>query len=240
MRTCECAASEVAAPAAEVDSRENELVAAGLDETADVGQDGFVGQAAEDAASLGNDAEGTAVRTAFLDLEVRACLGAGSNWRFFEEGVGEGVVGQNDLRSAYTGSHRLNLYQPIVLILPKDRCLTQLERNFGREGFVAVADDGGDARDGGEFFWGALGVATGGDDAGCGVEAMRAADVSAGFAVGFGSDAAGVDDDHIGFGGLAFVGARGAQIERRSLRRRRGQRGSRSFRCGRRAAQGLV
>jgi hypothetical protein len=34
---------------------------------------------------------------------------------------------------------------------------------------------------------------------------MGAADVSASFAVGFGSDAAGVDDDHIGCVGLVVV-----------------------------------
>ena len=70
---------------------------------------------------------------------------------------------------------------------------------------MAVADDGGDAGDGGQFFRSALGVAAGCDDAGCGVKAVGAADVGAGFAVGFGGDAAGVDDDHIGFGWLALV-----------------------------------
>ncbi len=50
-----------------------------------------------------------------------------------------------------------------------------------------------------------MSVAAGGDDAGFGVEAMGAADVCAGFAVGFGGDAAGVDDDHIGLVGLVVV-----------------------------------
>ena len=36
--------------------------------------------------------------------------------------------------------------------------------------------------------------------------AVGAANVSAGFAVGFGGDAAGVDDDYIGFGGKALGG----------------------------------
>ena len=70
---------------------------------------------------------------------------------------------------------------------------------------MAVADNGGDAWNVGEFFRSALGVATGGDDARFGVEAMGAADVGAGFAVGFGGDAAGVDDDHIGLVGLVVV-----------------------------------
>ena len=73
-------------------------------------------------------------------------------------------------------------------------------QRFGREGLVAVADDGGDTGDAGEFFRSALGIAAGDDDARVRVEAMRAADVGAGFAVGFGGDAAGVDDDHIGVG----------------------------------------
>ena len=75
--------------------------------------------------------------------------------------------------------------------------------DLGSEGFVAVADDGGDTWDVGEFFRSALSVAAGGDDAGFGVEAVGAANVGAGFAVGLGGDAAGVDDDHIGFVRLA-------------------------------------
>ena len=67
---------------------------------------------------------------------------------------------------------------------------------------MAVADDGEDAGEGGQFLWGALGVTAGGEDAGVGIEAVGAADKGAGFAVGFGGDAAG-DHDHIGFGGVA-------------------------------------
>jgi hypothetical protein len=76
--------------------------------------------------------------------------------------------------------------------------------DFRSEGFVAVADDGGYSGKRGEFFGNSLCVATCGNDAGLRVLAMSAADVGAGFAVGFGSDAAGVDDDHIGFGGQAL------------------------------------
>ena len=63
---------------------------------------------------------------------------------------------------------------------------------------MAVAYDGGDAFDGGEFLRGALGVTACDEDAGFRVEAMGAADVGAGFAVGFGGDRAGVDDDDFG------------------------------------------
>ena len=73
---------------------------------------------------------------------------------------------------------------------------------------MAIADYGGDARNRGKFLGGPLGVAASGNNAGCRVEAMGAANVGASFAVGFGGDATGVDDDHIGFGGLALVGVR--------------------------------
>jgi len=66
---------------------------------------------------------------------------------------------------------------------------------------VAVADDSGNTGERGQLFGGALGVTAGGDDAGIGVEAVGAANVGAGFAIGFGRDAAGVYDDHIGLGG---------------------------------------
>ena len=56
---------EVAAPAAKVDSGEHKLVAAGVDEAADMRQDRFGGEAARTAARLGNDAERAAVGTAF-------------------------------------------------------------------------------------------------------------------------------------------------------------------------------
>ncbi len=76
---------------------------------------------------------------------------------------------------------------------------------------MAVADDGSHAGEVGQFLRSALGIAASGDDAGLGVEAMRAADVGAGFAVGFGGDAAGVDDDHIGDGLRAFGRSGSAQ-----------------------------
>ena len=69
---------------------------------------------------------------------------------------------------------------------------------------MAVAYDGSHAGKVGQFLRSALGVTARSDDASLGVQAMRAADVGAGFAVGFGGDAAGVDDDYIGEGLRAF------------------------------------
>jgi hypothetical protein len=76
---------------------------------------------------------------------------------------------------------------------------------------VAVADYGGDSGECGNLVGSALGIAARGDDAGLGVLPVGASDVSAGFAISFGSDAAGVDDDHIGFGGKACGSSGGAQ-----------------------------
>ena len=72
---------------------------------------------------------------------------------------------------------------------------------------MAVSDYGGDAGKRGQFLRCALGVAAGGDDAGIWIVAVSAADEGAGFAVSFGSDAAGVDDDYIGLGGEALGGS---------------------------------
>ena len=69
---------------------------------------------------------------------------------------------------------------------------------------MAVADNGGDSRNGGEFIGGALRIATCSDDACARVEAMGAANVGACFTVGFGGDTASVDDNYIGFCRPAF------------------------------------
>ena len=74
----------------------------------------------------------------------------------------------------------------------------ELERYFRNHRLVAVADDGVDCGEGGEFLGGALGVAAGDDDAGVGVLAADAAEVRAGLAVGFGGDAACIYNDNIG------------------------------------------
>ena len=72
---------------------------------------------------------------------------------------------------------------------------------------MAVADDGGYSGERGEFGGSALCVASCGDDAGLRVLAMGAADVGAGFAVGLSGDAAGVDNDHVCFGGQGRYGS---------------------------------
>ena len=76
---------------------------------------------------------------------------------------------------------------------------------------MAVADNGDDAGKAGEFFWSALSVATCGDDADAGIEAVGAANERTGFAIGLGCNAAGVDDDYVGVGWRAFFETGGAQ-----------------------------
>jgi hypothetical protein len=100
---------------------------------------------------------------------------------------------------------------------------------------VAVTDHRRDAGKAGEFFRSALGVAAGGNDAGAGIDAVGAANESTGFPVGFGSNAAGVDDNYVRVGWPAFfetsgpqeagdsfaIGARGAATEILDVKRRR-------------------
>src|SRR6185437_4307569 len=87
---------EVAAPAAQVDSGEDKFVAAGLDEAPDVIEHRSSGEAPRMATRLRNDAEGATVRAAFLDLQVGSRLCAGRDWRFFEERMSEGVIGEDN------------------------------------------------------------------------------------------------------------------------------------------------
>lgn len=79
--------------AAEVDAGQNQLVAAGGDEARNLLEDCFARQAPGRAASERDYAEGTAISAALLDFEVGPGLGAGRKLRFFNEGVGEVVVG---------------------------------------------------------------------------------------------------------------------------------------------------
>lgn len=72
---------------------------------------------------------------------------------------------------------------------------------------MTVADDSGDSRECGEFVGRTLSIAAGGDDARFRIEAVGPADEGAGFAIGFGSDRTGIDDDHVGFGGRALGGS---------------------------------
>jgi hypothetical protein len=205
---------EVAAPAAKVDAGEDQLVASGGDETADLLQDRCVGQAAGGTACKGNDAEGTAVGAAFLNFEVGPGLRAGSDLLLFEEGVSEAVV--EHLRHLRWGR-----------FMVESRCRNDLDQlggveglsrieeagdQFGSEGLVAVAHDGCDAGQGGQLGRSALGVAASDDDAGLGIAAVCAADKGACGAVGFGGYAAGVDDDDLGIGGVLQRVAAGAQM----------------------------
>jgi len=200
-------------PTAEIDSGEDQLIATGSDKALYLLHDGCEGQAFGIAAGLGNDAEGAAVAAALLNFEVGAGLLAGHELRFFDKGVGEEVVGPDGSGRA-GGEERLESDE---ISWGWDGaagwdCLKSLVKDDVRsEGFVAVADDGGDAGDCGQFVWGALGIATSDDDAGLGVEAVGTADEGAGGAVSLGGDAAGVDDDDFGFVGVRLVEAGGAQ-----------------------------
>ena len=82
---------------------------------------------------------------------------------------------------------------------------------------MAVADDGGYSWNCGKFSGCTLGVTACGDDAGFRVLAVSAADVCAGFAVGFGGDAAGVNYNEIGFVGPGLGGSRSAKESRYRL-----------------------
>src|ERR1700752_2060173 len=66
---------------------------------------------------------------------------------------------------------------------------------------MRIADDLGDAGDGGVFLGGALGVASGDDDLGVGILAVDAADGGAGIVIGGGGDGAGIEHDEFGAGG---------------------------------------
>jgi hypothetical protein len=86
---------EIAAPAAKIDSGEHQFVATSRDKASDMAENRGAGKASRGAAGLGDYAEGAAIAATFLNFEVGASLSAGDNWGFFEEGMGEGVVGQD-------------------------------------------------------------------------------------------------------------------------------------------------
>ena len=81
------------------------------------------------------------------------------------------------------------------------------EKQGGDLQFMGIANDEGDAREGGDFFGGALGVATGDDDASGRVRGVDFADGVAGLGIGSGGDGAGVEHDHVGSVGLCGRGA---------------------------------
>jgi hypothetical protein len=67
---------------------------------------------------------------------------------------------------------------------------------------VGIADDPGNARECGEFFGSALGVAAGDDKAGGGILGVNLANGVAGLSVGGGGYRAGIEDDDGGRGGI--------------------------------------
>src|SRR5208282_10100 len=77
----------------------------------------------------------------------------------------------------------------------------------GDLGFVGIADDPGDAWEGGKFFGGALGVAARDDKASLRILGVEFADGVAGLGIGGGGYGAGVEDDDGGGGGIGGGGA---------------------------------
>jgi CheY-like chemotaxis protein len=165
------------------------------------------------AAGGGDDAEEAAIAASVLDFEVGTGLGGvGREGKRGQFGVREGIVVEDlrDDRGERNKSRPIRL--PFELtVVPKSRrdvvgtvarddwvvLSGEFERYFGNEGFVAVADDGVDFGESGEFLRGALGVTAGDDDASLGVLAANAAEPGAGLAIGFRGDATGVYDDNI-------------------------------------------
>ena len=87
---------EVASPAAKVDTGQHKFLASAIDECTNVGEAGGERNRAAGSAGGGDDAEGTAIGAAVLDLEVRARLpGIGGERESGELSVGEGVVVEN-------------------------------------------------------------------------------------------------------------------------------------------------
>ena len=76
---------------------------------------------------------------------------------------------------------------------------------------MAISDNGRDSWKRGKFCGSALGVTARSDDPGMGIESMCATDIGTRFAISFGSDAAGIDDHHIGCADSILRGAVGTQ-----------------------------
>ena len=83
---------EIAAPAAEIDAREHEFLAASGDESLNLAHDYCVGQTVGRPSREGNHAKRAAVAAALLDLQVGPRLRARRELRVFEEGVSEAIV----------------------------------------------------------------------------------------------------------------------------------------------------
>ena len=135
---------EIAAPAAEVDAGEDELVTAGGEEAVDLGEDLVEGQAARVTAGGWDDAEGAAVGAALLDFEVGAGLRSGKDLRLFNGGVGEAVVGPDG-----DGSGELGGGDVLGWGCGGGDVEGQIADDLGEQAFVAVADYGGDSGEGG-------------------------------------------------------------------------------------------
>ena len=86
---------------------------------------------------------------------------------------------------------------------------------LGDLGFVGIADNPGDAGEGGQLFGRALGVAAGDDEADAGVGGVKLSNGVAGLGVGRGCDGTGVDDDDVSGGGSGCGGA--AAVEQLAL-----------------------
>jgi hypothetical protein len=167
------ARAPLAAPAAEVDTSENDFGIAGGGEALGFSDDPVRGGGAGFAADAGDNAKGAAVIAAVLDLEVGAGTVSG---RAFDGGVEEFVLGEDvaDVDFGVVGGG-----------VGGD--------DVADEAFVGVANDPGDAFDLGKIFRGALGIAAGDEDAGRGVVALEAADDLADVLVGRGRDGAGIE-----------------------------------------------
>ena len=167
---------EVAAVTANVDAGEDNFGIAGSDKVAHLLQHLLGRHRAAAAAGVGDDAVGTEGVAAVLDLdEGTAALG---------EAPQGGDLGRGGVTDGGDPHRAVPLFrqqaQQIALLL--------------------VAENQGDAGDGGKGLGVDLGIAAGDDDAASGMETAGAADEIARLAVGGGGDGAGVDDDQLGPG----------------------------------------
>ncbi len=80
---------------------------------------------------------------------------------------------------------------------------------------VRIADDPGDAGEGGQLFGSALGVAASDDETDGGIGGAKFSDGVSGLGVGGGGDGASVDDDDVGTGGRGGNGT--AAVEQLAL-----------------------
>jgi hypothetical protein len=87
-----------------------------------------------------------------------------------------------------------------------------LQGDFCELMFVGVADYGANTWQGGDFGWGALGVASGDDDFGQRILALDAADGGAGILIGGVCDSAGIQDYEVGFVGCCAGEAAGFEL----------------------------